>query len=105
MNYRVVFSPTASDDLDNLLIYLSEQMGVRPARSYVGKIQRYCLDFAFFPKRGVARDDLKPGLRLVGYRRRATIAFYVHDQTVVIARVFHRGRQIDFTEDLDPESG
>ena len=101
MNYRVVFSPTASDDLDNLLIYLSEQMGVRPARSYVGKIQRYCLDFAFFPKRGSARDDLQPGLRLVGYRRRATIAFHVNEHTVVIARIFHRGRQIEFSDDQD----
>ena len=53
------------------------------------------------------RDDVYSGLRLVGYRYKATIAFRVRDDVVQIARVFHNGRNIDFgpsPEAADPET-
>ncbi|AYD00074.1 type II toxin-antitoxin system RelE/ParE family toxin [Neorhizobium sp. NCHU2750] len=95
MSYKVVFSPAASDDLEDLYIYLAIEMGIEPAREYVGKIKAYCLGFSTFPQRGVLRDDIWYGLRLVGYRRRATIAFQVRGDVVRILRIYHRGRDID----------
>jgi plasmid stabilization system protein ParE len=40
----------------------------------------------------VPRDDIRPGLRVVGFERRATIAFRVEDDRVTILRIFHGGR-------------
>jgi hypothetical protein len=37
-------------------------------------------DFGIAGERGTSRDDLRPGLRIVGYQRRATIAFHVDDK-------------------------
>jgi toxin ParE1/3/4 len=47
-----------------------------------------------FPERGTRRDDLRPGLRIVGYRRRVTIAFHVGDDSVTIDRVLYGGRDL-----------
>jgi toxin ParE1/3/4 len=99
MSYKVVFSPAASDDLEEVLIYLASEMGPKAAREYVARIQTYCLGFSTFPHRGMLRDDLWPNLRLVGYRRRATIAFQVEGDVVRIVRIFHRGRDIEFDAD------
>jgi toxin ParE1/3/4 len=41
----------------------------------VGRIETYCFGLTDFPERGTMRDDLWPGLRTVGFERRATIAF------------------------------
>lgn len=95
MSYRVVFSPAASDDLENLFIYLASEIGPRKARDYVGEIKAYCLGFSTFPQRGMLRDDLWPNFRPVGYRRKATIAFQVRGDFVRIVRIYHRGRDID----------
>jgi plasmid stabilization system protein ParE len=50
------------------------------------------------------RSDLRSGLRLVGYRRRATIAFEVTGDVVIIARIFYRGRNVELDDDAgDPD--
>lgn len=98
MSHKVVFGRRAIDDLEDLLGYLAPEMGVEQARAYVGKIQGYCLGFSTFPERGMLRDDIRPGLRLVGYRYKATIAFFVQEDVVFIARIFHRGRNVDLDE-------
>lgn len=101
MNYRIVFSPEAIDDLEEVLVYLAPEMGLAPAREYVGAIRDYCAGFSTFPNRGMRRDDIRPGLRLVGYRRKATIAIMVRVDTVTIARIFHRGRNVEFDGESD----
>ena len=98
MNYNVIFAPEASDDLENLLAYLIDEAGPETARSYVGKIVDYCLSFKTLPKRGALRDDLRPGLRVVGYRGKASIAFVLEENTVFILRVFHRGQDVSFDD-------
>jgi hypothetical protein len=46
------------------------------------------------PERGTQRNDLRPGLRTVGYRRRATILFELDQQArkVVILGIYYAGR-------------
>lgn len=44
---------------------------------------------------GAAREDVRPGLRTLGHRRRAVIAFAVTDTTVAIIGVYYGGRDID----------
>jgi len=53
------------------------------------------MKLADFPERGMRRDDLKPGLRVLGFRRRVNIAFVVYRDRIEIARVFYGGRDID----------
>jgi toxin ParE1/3/4 len=45
---------------------------------------------------------VRPGLRIIGYRRQASIAFVVSDAEVLILRVFRRGAD---TEALLGEGG
>ncbi|MFF0953118.1 type II toxin-antitoxin system RelE/ParE family toxin [Rhizobium leguminosarum] len=98
MNYTVIFAPEASDDLENLLVYLIDEAGPETARNYIDKIVDYCLSFETFPERGAVRDDLRPGLRVVGYRSKASIAFVVEEDIVSILRVFHRGQDVRFDD-------
>ncbi|WP_306127169.1 hypothetical protein [Roseitalea sp. MMSF_3516] len=44
------------------------------------------------PRRRARRDDLLPGLRIVGFERRITIAFTIDDDTVTFLRFFYGGQ-------------
>jgi hypothetical protein len=41
------------------------------------------------------RDDILPGLRVVGFERRVTIAFLITADAVLIEGVFYGGRDFD----------
>ncbi|WP_158284967.1 type II toxin-antitoxin system RelE/ParE family toxin [Hoeflea marina] len=43
-------------------------------------------------ERGQARDDIRAGLRVIGFERCVTIAFMVSDQTVTVLRLFYGGQ-------------
>ncbi len=62
---------------------------------YVERIEVYCLGFDLIAERGRRRDDIRPGLRIVGFERSATIAFHVEVETVTIDRVLYGGRDIE----------
>ena len=98
MNHLVVFSPKTIADIAELLDYLLPLAGERTARHFVDDLMDHCQSAATFPERGLRRDDLARGLRIVGYRRRASNAFLVHDQSITIMRIFYGGREIR----LDP---
>jgi plasmid stabilization system protein ParE len=95
MRYRVVFSRGAEDDLSALFAYVAEHSGIERARAVTGQLRDYCGGFDQFPRRGRRRDDIRPGLRLVGFRRRATIAFTVDGEQVVILGIFYAGRHAE----------
>lgn len=90
--YQVRFADTARDDLarifDDLLVVAGEAL----ARSFVDRLIEACLKLEAFPARGTVRDEVRPGLRLIGYRRQATIAFVVREDDVIVLRVFRRGQ-------------
>ncbi len=46
-------------------------------------------------ERGTRRDDIRPGMRVVGFKRRVTIAFHVEADTVVIERILYGGRNVE----------
>ena len=48
-----------------------------------------------FPDRGNRRDDLRPGLRILGFERRAVITFQITANTVTILRVLYGGRDLE----------
>ncbi|HTQ22296.1 type II toxin-antitoxin system RelE/ParE family toxin [Mycobacterium sp.] len=63
------------------------------AARYTEGIVAYCEELATFPHRGSGRDDIRSGLRTIGFRRRVVIAFAVLDQTVAISGVIYGGRE------------
>lgn len=77
---------------------IAERSSPVVGEQYTAAIVKYCLTFSTFPYRGARRDDIRPGLRTIGYRRRATIAFEVADDTVNILGVYHGGQ--DYEADL-----
>ncbi len=94
MTHRVTLTPEAIQDFQHLYDYLSPRAGERVAAAYVGKLYAYCMDLKTFPQRGMRRDDIQLGLRIVGYHRKASIAFRVEGESVTIVRVFHGGQAI-----------
>ena len=95
MNRRIEFSPEALGDLIDLYDYIAQRDGAERAIGYIDRIEAYCRDLSVFPERGVRRDDLRPGLRILGFERRAVIALHVTADTVTILRILYGGRDVE----------
>ena len=100
MIFTVAFSASAKADLFAIYDYIAERAGAEIALRFMARIEEYCLGFATMPERGTMRDDLRPGLRTVGFRRRATILFEVDRKArqVVIHGVYYAGRSLQGIE-------
>lgn len=90
--YEVSFRPRAEADLRALYRYIARTSGRDAAGGYIDRIEAACLALARFPNRGTKRDDVHEGLRTIGFERRATIAFQVVKNEVVIVGIFYGGR-------------
>lgn len=101
MTRPVLFAPEAREDLRRLYLHIAEASGEDRALAYLGRIEAFCLGFADFPERGTRRDDLSPGLRVVGFRRRVTLAFTVDANAVVFLRILYGGRDLQAAFDED----
>jgi toxin ParE1/3/4 len=95
MTYKVSFRHEAEADLFALYQYISDRSGPVRAGDYVARIEAARMALATCPERGTKRDDLAPGIRTIGFERRATIAFRVEDKTVRIVRIFYGGRDYE----------
>ena len=93
-SFRVVFDRRAQQELTELYDYIHDESGNERAATFVAEIRDYCLSFATFPKRGTLREDIAPGVRIAGYRRRVSIAFRVSGEQVLILGIFYGGRNI-----------
>jgi plasmid stabilization system protein ParE len=94
MPYRVVFAPEASDQLEALFLYIAEHASPIVAARYTDAVVTTCEALALFPLRGVAREDIRPGLRLTHHKGRTVIAYAVDEaaNTVSVLGVFHGGQ-------------
>jgi toxin ParE1/3/4 len=93
--FRVVFRPLAETDLFELYRYIAEDSGHATAGAYIDRIEAACMALESFPTRGTARDDIRPGLRTMGFEGRATIVFQVKRAEVVIVRIFYGGQDYE----------
>ncbi|MBV9777195.1 MAG: type II toxin-antitoxin system RelE/ParE family toxin [Acetobacteraceae bacterium] len=94
MAHRVVFAPEAQADLIELYDYLAERAGPERALAYTERIETTCRGLATFPERGSRRDDIRPGLRVIGVGRRVAIAYHIGAETVTIDRALYGGRDL-----------
>lgn len=95
MGYQVRLTPDAENDLRHIHKHIADNGAPGVARAYVNRILGYVSGFDTFPKRGTMRDDLRPGLRVVGFERRVSIAFVVEPEEVVILRILYAGQQFE----------
>jgi toxin ParE1/3/4 len=93
--HKIVFRPQAEADLLELYDYVADEAGHAVAGAYIDRIEAACLVLETFPERGTRRDHVRPGLRTMGFERRATIVFQVRKSDVVIVRIFHGGRNYE----------
>ena len=89
---EVVFSPEAIDDLTRLYDWIASVGGTTIALGYVERIENFCLNLGTASERGHLREDIRPGLRIVGFERRVTVAFSVDTAQVTIYRLFYGGQ-------------
>lgn len=93
--HKVVFRPRAEADLSGLYDWIAAESGEEVAAGYIDRIEAACLALETFPRRGTQREDISPGLRTMGFERRATIVFQVADDRVAIIRVFYGGQDFE----------
>jgi plasmid stabilization system protein ParE len=95
MMHRVVFAPEAEAQLLALYFHIAAAASPAIAADYTEAIIAQCETLQTFPIRGTRRDDIRPGLRTFGFRRRVTIAFEVGEDTVAILGIFYGGQQFE----------
>ena len=95
MNYRVVFSPEAEEQLVALFNYIAEAASPEIAARYTDSIVDYCNSLQTSPHRGTMRNDIRPGLRVTNYKKRAVIAYSVVADLVSILGVFYGGQDYE----------
>jgi toxin ParE1/3/4 len=102
MPFKVVISARAERHLDDLFCYIAERASEKTATAYVERVLAYCNGLASAPHRGTRRDEILPGMRTVGFRRRITVTFVIEETNVVILGLYYGGR--DFAADFRDEA-
>jgi len=96
---EVVLSPEARADLLALYDWIAAKASPEIALDYIGRLENFVLGLDLASARGTRRDDIREGLRIIGFERRVTIAFNVTKSHVVILRFYYGGQ--NWTDDLD----
>lgn len=107
-SYTVVFTPEAEQHLADLYHYISQKSSADAALRFTMEIINYCAAMDEFPHRGTLREDIRPGLRIVSFRRNTVIAIAVDDAAsiVTIVGIFYGGRNYEALlgpDDMDTE--
>lgn len=95
MSRAVVFAPEAQNDLIDLYDYIADHRSPTRALGDLNRIEKACMSLKSLPERGTRRDDLRPGMRLLGFERRVMIAFRVSPDSVAILRILNGGRNVE----------
>jgi toxin ParE1/3/4 len=93
--YRVTLSAKARVQLEALYRYIAAEASPDIARRYTDFIVEKCESLADFPDRGTPRDDLRPGLRTLAFRRRVIIAYDVEPDLVTILELLCAGQNAE----------
>ena len=92
MDNRILFSPEAAASLTRLYGALIHRDGEESAAAFLERFEAWCADLSEAPARGLRRDDLFPGLRVLGFERRMAVAFHLGLDTVTIDVIAHGAR-------------
>lgn len=95
MPHRVIFAPEAEAQLVALYRYIAREASPEIADRFIGAIIEHCEKLESFPHRGTPRDDIRPGLRTLAFRRRVTIAYAVRSEETAILGIFYGGQDFE----------
>ncbi|WFU09771.1 type II toxin-antitoxin system RelE/ParE family toxin [Rhizobium sp. CB3090] len=79
MNYRVVFSAFAEDDLIGIYEFIAKDSPGR-ALSFVQRLGVQCRTLETMAARGPQRESLGPGVRIMIFERRVTVAYHIKNE-------------------------
>jgi plasmid stabilization system protein ParE len=99
MRHAVRLTSDAEADLRRIYDFISEKASPATARTYLGRVTDFIGRLDVFPNRGTVRDDIRPGLRIIGFERRVNIAFIVEGNDVIILRILYAGQQFRENDD------
>jgi len=91
----VVFSPEAETQLVQLYDYIAANASPAIAESYTGAIVERCERLGEMPLQGIARDDIRRGLRTTFFRRRVVIAYSGGVKAVTVLAIFYGGQDYE----------
>ncbi len=90
----VRLTPEAQNDLVSIYDYIVDVSGSsRVADRYLDRIGKFLSGLSVLPERGTLRDDVRDGLRIIGFERNASVAFIVEDETVIVLRILGKGQK------------
>jgi toxin ParE1/3/4 len=95
VSYAIVLAPEARAQLDELYDYIAEAASPAIALRFTDAILGQLEELRDFPSLGTIRDDILPGLRTIGFRRRVTIAFVVEPSEVSVVGIFYGGQDFE----------
>jgi plasmid stabilization system protein ParE len=93
--HRIIYTRRAEDQLYALFIQIASAASPEIAARYTDAIMRHRESLSTFPARGSLRNDIRPGIRIFGFRRRVSIAFHVAEDVVTIHGVFYGGQNFE----------
>ena len=95
--WRLVFSRRALTDLDAIYDWIVENAGRKTADRYTERLRSFCFRLTHYPMRSEVRDDILPGVRLIGFEKSITLVFVVDEDgdEVRILRLLYRGQRIE----------
>jgi toxin ParE1/3/4 len=93
----IVLRPAAEADLTEIYHYIAERSGAPTiAIDYIRRLRAWWENALVFPESGRRRDDLRPGVRILGFERRVVIAYTILPSgDVEIGRIFYGGRNYE----------
>jgi toxin ParE1/3/4 len=92
---NIIYSPEAMAQLLQLQRYIAQAASADIARNYVRNIMARCDGLAEFSERDTPRDDVRPGLRTIAFRRRVIIAYMIDRTAVTILGIFYGGQDFE----------
>ncbi|MUZ76034.1 type II toxin-antitoxin system RelE/ParE family toxin [Agrobacterium vitis] len=98
-HYTIRLSLEAQTDLVEIHESITTRSGSAvTADRYIERIDGFLSSFDIFPERGTVRNEIRPGLRIVGFERSVSVAFVVEDDDVVILRILAGSRELTMDE-------
>lgn len=93
--YIVRLMPEAERDLLSIYRYVRDiSASGEVARRYVERISGFLATLETFPERGTVRNEIREGLRIVGFEGRASVAFMVEADSVIVFRIAYGGQEV-----------
>ncbi len=91
---QILFTPIATEDLQQIWIYIAENAGKETANKFLLEIKKKCETIADFPESGRVRHEFLVNLRSFPFKK--YVIFYLPlEKGIEILRIIHSSRDIE----------